>query len=58
MNDDYINGLQVAYKIVYSLQQKTTGIEYKILEHAIVNIDREINKACAGDLKKKIILIS
>lgn len=58
MNDDYIHGLQVAYKAIFDLQQKCTGVEAQVLQHGLRNINREIDKACAGNVKKKIILLS
>lgn len=54
-SDDYIDGLQVAYKAIYLLFEKTVLPNWKsAYQNAMNEINEEIEKACAG--KPRIIV--
>lgn len=57
--DGQVDGLQRAYKIVFNVQQRYTGIRqaYDTCQDLLLKIDQDINTIIKGQPEKKIILI-
>ena len=53
-SDDFVDGLQVAYKAVYKLKERNPSL-VRALDAALVEIDQEITKA-VDDNKVTFIL--
>lgn len=55
-SDDFVDGLQVAYKAVFRLrQQAVSPVEKQTLKGVLNAIDMEIDKACREDEVKIIV---
>ena len=57
-SEDFIDGLQTAYKVVAKLKDEIVNqTSMRILAAALVAIDREIDKAVAGDAREKKLIV-